>query len=189
MAKKRTSTANKRKAAASEQRQAEVVRRWLTGDSLRTIGDDLGISQVTVMRDLNRARETWKEETAKSYDELLPEKLAQLEAIRAAAWEGWKRSLKVTKRKTKTNTTHSEGFSETESTTRELSTGDPRFLAQLEKCLRLECQLRGMLDKDASGGQGTSAEVVEIVINTKAEHEEFKALSMEEFRKRTGKAG
>jgi transposase-like protein len=184
-----TDQSNQRDQAASDERQEEVVRRYLTGSSMREVARQMGISVMTVARDLQRARETWKTETAKTYDELLPEKLAQLEAIRSAAWEGWKRSLKAAKRHTKTTTTHTDGFSDSTSDMTERSTGDPRYLVQLERCLRLECQLRGMLDKDAGSSGETVSEVVEIVITTREEHEEFKSLSMEEFRKRAGKVG
>lgn len=189
MAKKRTTTqANKRAKAASDARQADVVRMYLTGSTIADIVRETGFAYRTIMRDMERARQTWKEETGKVYDELLPEKLAQLDAIRAQAWIGWKKSLRADVRKTKSVTNNSDGGSDTNTVSRSKANGDPRFLAQLEKCLRLECQLRGLLDSDLDTQKGSSAQVVEIVIASKEEHEEFKILSMESLRKQTGAA-
>ena len=177
---------NKRGLAISEKRQEEVVRQYLTGSTMREVSRQIGVSVVTIAKDLERARKAWKENVARSYDELLPEKIAQLDTIRAAAWVGWKRSLKNTKRNSNTKTTTLEGVIDSETIATETSSGDPRFLAQLERCLRLECELRGMLDQKKDTGE-VHSEVVEVVITTREEHDEFKSLSMEQFKIRIGK--
>lgn len=178
MAKKRstkrsTAQQNKRDLAASEQRQAEIIRLYLSGAKIADIAKEVGISERTVMRDINRAREQWKEHAARNYDELLPEKLMQLEEIRHAAWQGWVDSRK--------------DFSETTVSDKGIATktrgqaGNAAFLGQLEKILRLECQLRGML-KDESESTNVPT-IVEVVIKSREEHEEFKTLNLEQYRK------
>lgn len=184
-----TSEQNKRLLAVSEKRQDEVVRLYLTGSTLRGVARELGVSVTTVIRDMDRARKEWKLETAKTYDQLLPEKLAQLDAIRSAAWEGWKRSLRIEKVVSKEAGENANGSFSKLGKRQKHQAGDPRFLSQLEKCLRLECQLRGLLDADAGKTSDTMIEVVEVIIESPEQHKEFKTLSFEQYRKAAEKVG
>lgn len=184
-----SSTQNLKELAASEERQEEVARRYLTGSSMRRISQQMGISLSTVARDLQRTREAWQERNARTYEELLPEKLAALDVIRAQAWIGWKRSLRDERSETDETGTNGHGPFSKQRKRRKGQSGNPNYLSRLESCLRLECELRGMLNKDTGGNVNVAADVVEIVITTRAEHEEFKTLSMDEFRKLSGKVG
>ena len=144
----------------------------MQGERIAAIALQVGISPRTVARDIERARATWKETTQRKYDELLPEKLAQLEEIRAESWAAWRKS-----REPKQRITRSEQHGET--TTVEQQVGDPRFLSQLERVLRLECELRGMLDDKQA--ETKPAEIVEVVIESRLQHEQFKALTMQQL--------
>lgn len=162
---------------------------FMSGSSMRAIGREVGVSVTTVFHDLDRARQKWKEETAKSYADHLPIKLAELDAIRAAAWDGWKRSLldEVTKKREAGET--DKGANSKRSTQRRGQSGNPIFLARLESCLRLECRLLGLLDGDIHI-ENINMEVVEVVIQSKEQHEEFKkTLSFAAFQKQMGKTG
>ena len=181
---------NRRTRAASEARQAEVVRLYLTGHRIATIVRELGVSTRTVMRDLERARKTWKEQIGRTYDDLLPEYLERLQTLWQANWDGWRRSLQDTHTRSKSDTTGEKGSYETKTTTKSKSSGNPRYLSQLERILRTECELLGLLDKDGNTGNQDAPQVQEIVISSHAEYEEFKqTVSMEEFKKQAGKVG
>lgn len=179
MSKRATTQQNTRARVASEARRTEIVRLYLAGEKLDVIAEQVGISKRTVIRDINRARKVWKEETARNYDELLPEKLTQLDEIRRAAWEGWKES-----RKDATEVTISEEHGKTVKTKGQ--SGNPSYLNQLAQILRLECQLRGILDTD--GDSMNIPSIVEVVITSKQEHEEFKSLNFEQYKNRLEKS-
>lgn len=168
-----TKQRNRRAITASEQRQAETITLYLGGAKIDEIAEKQNVSERTVMRDINRARKKWKEHTARNYDELLPEKLIQLEEIRAAAWAGWHQSREDVEEVT---------VSEKNGITKKArgQSGNPAFLAQLAKVLQLECQLRGILENENEST--TIPTIVEVVINTKSEHEEFKTLSFDDYK-------
>lgn len=182
---------NRRTGTASESRQAEVVRRYLTGERIAEIARSLGVSHRTIMRDIERARKTWREETKKSYDELLPEKLAELNEIRKANWAGWKRSLEDARSRSRKVRNTPDGITVENAKKREQKVGDPKFLGQLERILRTECELRGLLDKSDGKENGDAPQVQEVVITSQEEYQQFQeTLSMEDFKKQMqGKAG
>jgi DNA-binding CsgD family transcriptional regulator len=170
----------------SEERQARVATMFLQGSSMRQIGREIGVSVHTVSKDLMRARKEWKSEAAKTYEERLPEKLAELNAIRAAAWEGWKRSLRPESIISKESNETKDGNFERRGRKRKTTAGDPRFLQRLESILRTECQILGMLDSDVTENNSVTVNAVEIVINNAKEKEQFeKIYSLEEFQKQT----
>ncbi|MFG0261016.1 MAG: hypothetical protein ACF788_01300 [Novipirellula sp. JB048] len=184
MAKKGVRATNLRKEVHCDERQSTVARLFLQGASLSEVARQLCISPSTASRDMMKAREAWKKETAKTYDELLPEKLAELDAIRAAAWEGWKRSIRPENTISNETSVGPDGETQRRGRKRKSTAGDDRFLARLESCLRLECQLRGLLDQDAGNTVSTVVNAVEIVINNAEEKEKFdKIYSLEEFQR------
>ena len=185
-----TTETNARQLTASQQRQARVVELYLTGKSLRTIAADVGVTVRTVLRDVSRAREEWKERAARTYAELLPDKLAELEQMRQAAWDGWMKSLRDSDSETD-STTVSSGKSNTNRSrtvakTKARQNGDPRFLALLEKFMRLECQLLGMLDADPVANQPAPV-FVEVVVESREDVEQFEALTIDGFRNAVNK--
>lgn len=178
MAKRSTAQQNTRAKVASESRRAEIVSLYLSGEKIDVIAERMGVHRRTVIRDINRARKIWKDDATRKYDELLPEKLTQLDEIRREAWEGWKES-----RKDATEVIISEEHGKTVKTKGQ--SGNPAFLNQLAQVLRLECQLRGILDTDVDSTNVPA--ILEVVIKTKAEHEELKTLNFEQYKDRLEK--
>lgn len=174
--------ANTLKADASAMRQAEVARRYLTGESMVAISKTMGVGIRTVYRDLERAREVWKANAEQEYGRKLPEKLAQLAAVRGAAWEGWKRSLRDERTRTHEEGTSSEGaYSKTRSQ-RKGQSGNPAFLVTIHNCLQTECKLMGLLESDAGSDSVDSPRVITVVVDSVEQRD--LVLSMSQFKEK-----
>lgn len=177
----RTDQTNRRKLAASEKRQDAVVSAYLTGTSLRQIAAEFGITVNTVVKDVGRAREEWRKKAGLSYEEHLPQKLAEIERMRKEAWNGWKRSLRNERRRSVTEYTNADGCGTSTTSTTARRDGDPRFLSLLEKYMRLECQLTGMLDGKPPERDNVPV-FVEVVVNNRDEVDEFETITVEQFK-------
>ena len=175
-----TTAAHKRARAASEVRQGEDFRRYCQRETITSIAKSVGISKNTVLRDVDRALSKCRERTKADVDEIKAEALAQNEALKEAAWLGWKRSLQTDRSRSNTEGGTDKGgfYSNTTRTAR--TTGDPRYLAQISKCLEFECKLLGVIDGDQDqGGSTTNVQFVEIVIGSRKEKDQL--LSLPEF--------
>jgi hypothetical protein len=161
---------------------------YLQGMTMRAIGHELGISVKTVFNDMERARQKWREVVARSYEEHLPAKLAELDAVRAAAWEGWKRSLEDDVTDHKEKGSNSQGSNSKRSKKRRRQSGNPAFLARVESATRMECKLLGLLDRDSGDGDTDAPKIVEVIITSREEHEEFNTISLENYQRRIGQA-
>lgn len=168
---------NRQKLIQSEERQAKVIRLYLQGNRVHRIAKAMGISDRTVLRDIDRARQAWKEKTGRTYDDLLPEKLAEIEHIKRAAWVGWRESLKDEEEVGES--TGPEGT--TVRRRRRGQSGNPAYLRTLAKLVETECQLTGLLDPKPS--QELAIPVVEVVVTTRQEKEEFETITTQQFRK------
>lgn len=175
--KKSTGETNRLKLIQSEARQAKVIRLYLQGNRVHRIAKVMGISDRTVLRDIDRARQAWKEKTGRTYDDLLPEKLAELEHIKRAAWVGWRESLKDEEETTET--AGPEGT--TVRRRRRGQSGNPAYLNTLCKLVETECQLLGLLDPKPS--QELAIPVVEVIVTTRQEKEEFETITTQQFRR------
>lgn len=172
-----TAEENRRKLIAAEKRQARVVSLYLQSARVHQIAKLMGISDRTVLRDIERARASWREVAGRVYDDLLPEKLAELDEIRRAAWKGWKRSLEDEEEITEE--TSAEG--KKSKTRRRGQSGNPAYLNTLEKILRTECELRGMLD--AKPAQEQVIPVVEVIVSNRDEKEQFETITTQQFKR------
>jgi transposase len=168
---------NRLKLIQSEARQAKVIRLYLQGNRVHRIAKMMGISDRTVLRDIDRARQAWKERTGRTYEDKLPEKLAEIEHIKRAAWVGWRKSLKDDEEVTET--TSPEGV--TVRRRRRGQSGNAAYLNTLAKLVETECQLTGLLDPKPS--QEQTIPVVEVVVTTRQEKQEFETLTTSQFKK------
>ncbi|MGV3485953.1 MAG: ECF-type sigma factor [Planctomycetaceae bacterium] len=173
--------------AEAQERMARVASLYLGGKSMREVARIMDLSVMTIARDLARAREEWKTRAADTYGDTLPVALARCQFIWNQAYLGWEASLKhSTSQDTETGESAKGPYTKKRKG-RKSQAGNPVFLARMESALRLDCQLRGLLDDQASKTNDEAAEVVEVVITTREENEEFKTLSLEEFKRRTAK--
>ena len=172
-----TAETNRLKLAMSEARQSRVVRLYFQGMRVHPIAKRLKISDRTVLRDIDRARHTWRESASQTYDDLLPEKLAEIDELKRAAWTGWRRSLEDEEEITEQ--TGADGI--TVRRRRRGQSGNPAYIRSLTKLVETECQLRGMLDPKP--GNELVIPVVEVVVTSREEKEEFETITTQQFRK------
>lgn len=125
-----------------EQRQRQVAELTLKGHTQSEIAERLGVAQPTVSNDLKAIRAAWRQATSRDFEATFSEQLEMLTLIQREAWEAWERS------KGPGHTAVIQGAAEGEpSKTRQTikrQTGDPRFLAQLQKCLAASRALLGL---------------------------------------------
>lgn len=147
----------RRSPAHVEARRAQVARLYLKGQSLREIAVRFDVSHVSVFNDLEAIRASWKATRETALDQWTAEQLAKLDAVEAAAWEGWDASRRDTV--TKLDETTGEppmligagpvivfgGELKTKTSERRQSNaGDPTFLAVVERCIERRCKLLGI---------------------------------------------
>jgi hypothetical protein len=96
-----------------------VAKLYVRGLTQQRIADHLNVTQQTVCRDLKIIRREWRRVMAEEYATLAAEQLPRIDAIEAAAWDGWERSR------------------------RDGGAGDPRFLKAALSCVERRCKLIG----------------------------------------------
>lgn len=137
-------------------RRAKVARLVLAGITNQfEIAERLGLEkfsgQRTVSRDLAAVREAWKAAAVQALDEAKGRELAKLEAIEAEYWAAWERS-KAPRESTRTRRrAGGERTTDEAEVRKEQRDGNPRFLMGAERCVRLRCQILGILEPEGSG--------------------------------------
>ena len=146
-------------------RAMEVMHRYVHGEPLASIAKALSIAPRTAAKDLEKAKQYWRERSRTSYEEELLLKLAQIADLVHEARAAWQRSCEPT-----------------DANPDAKSPGDPRLLAELRKLLEFEAKLRGMLT-DRAGQQDPQnqpvPQFVEVIVNNREE-----ALQFSELKKR-----
>ena len=178
-----TAETNRRNLIKSEARQSRVVRLYFQGMRVHQIAKRMEVSDSTVLRDIERVREEWKANAGRTYDELLPEKLAEIQEVKAAAWTGWRKSLEDDVEVTEES---SDAHGSRTKQRRRGSSGDSSYLRTLTRLIATECQLRGMLDQKPA--QEIVIPVVEVVVTNREEKNQFETLTTEQFRRLTEKS-
>lgn len=111
---------------------------YLEGKSQRTIAAEVGISQSTVCRDLEKLRQEWREKANIDFDQAVAEQLAKIDHLEATYWDAWERSLKPMVR---TATDEATGKEQRVETSRD---GDPRYMEGVMNCIRERSKLLGL---------------------------------------------
>lgn len=73
-------------------RRAMVADFLLKGHTHQSIADRVGVSRSQVTKDVGTIRRGWVDTAILNYDQHLAQELRRLDAVAAAAWEGWKAS-------------------------------------------------------------------------------------------------
>lgn len=131
------------------------------GMSARRIAKEFGLSASSVRRDIKALRAEWKRERLQDHDAWVARQLAELSMTQRAAWDGWQRSLQPTSKRSmrskgvtkKPDQQHGGKVQvsagdvlQFEQLSREESTsGDPRFLEIVERCITSRSKLLGLL--------------------------------------------
>jgi IS30 family transposase len=123
-----------------EQRQRIVMERYLAGNSMRKIAEELNVAVGTVWNDVNAIRKHWREQSVDEYDLWKDRELERIDKLEMAAWQGWNRS---TQDAVKITEEHSPDGSKNSMTTQGQA-GDAAFLAILARCIEQRCKILGL---------------------------------------------
>jgi hypothetical protein len=78
--------------ARIDDRRAKVAALYLAGKSQQAIAGVVGVSQMTVSKDIAHLRAQWRAAACDDFGAKQAEELAKLASLERAAWEGWIRS-------------------------------------------------------------------------------------------------
>ena len=136
-------------------RRQEVATRYLRGEYQSAIAQVLGVTQAQISFDLKALREIWLASTLRDFDALKAEQLAKIDQVELAAWGAWERSqqpreVSITEQTEGGEVVGMDGTSQPKRPTRKASmrregqSGDPRFLAVIQKCIDQRCMILGL---------------------------------------------
>lgn len=139
----------------SAKRRADVIGRYLKGERVEDIADDLAIPKRTAWNDISTLLEEYKHHAAKDAEAHVGEELAKLAKIEIEAWEQWEKSKTKGKESAVNKTTVKVGRSAKTITERETEkfidrVGDPRFLQILLSCHEKRAQMLGLREHMAT---------------------------------------
>jgi hypothetical protein len=103
----------------------------------------VGVVPGQITNDIQMTRKKWLSENMEMMTEQKARELAKLDLLEAEAWDAWQNSKKPTKKK---YIEHYRKKLTLEKETETTTAGDPRFLSQVENCIKGRCQLLGLTD-------------------------------------------
>jgi hypothetical protein len=132
----------------------ELINRWyLAGKSLRTIAADLSaqrpytVNHKTIWNDLEELRRRWRENTVLALDEHRAKELARLDTLEAEYWRAWEESRQPRKISRSKLSKRASGQVSESSLTDEQRTGNPAYLAGVERCIAQRIKLLGIAEE------------------------------------------
>lgn len=178
-----------RKQADERMKRSErVADMYLRGKSLSEIAKETSKDRRTVQRDLELARQCWRERAAATYEAHLAEQIAKIDATENAAWDAFERSQAEYQETQVTTGETKDGPIATTKNTRRRRDGSAAYLAVIAGLIKQRCELLGLLDKTARESIADEEDVVSIVIESREEANELKSLSFDEYKKRLASA-
>ncbi|MDF5717802.1 MAG: helix-turn-helix domain-containing protein [Rhizonema sp. NSF051] len=127
-----------------EKRKADVVKRYLEGETQAQIAQSLGLTQPQISNYIQEARKEWRAEYSRDSAEVFDQQLAALMHTKREFWLAWNESKTIIE-----STSHKKGFRgdieiDETTVTREKSLGNPAYLNGVVKCILKELDLRGI---------------------------------------------
>jgi hypothetical protein len=137
---------------AKLERRKQIAERYLRLDRQWEIARAFGISQATVSRELNSLREEWTAAADVAIGQVVARELAKIELLEAMYWTAWERSCEQraidTVKQIKNSDAHgTKGKATRDEASKRLESrdGDPRYLAGIERCIRLRAEIVGII--------------------------------------------
>jgi hypothetical protein len=124
--------------------RAEVARLYLQRWTQAEIGAKLGLSRQQVGYDLGAVRLEWLESSVMDFNARKAEELARIDRLERECWDAWEASKKGKETTTSEQTTGGRGERVKAAIRKVEQTGDPRFLAGVERCIDQRCKLLGL---------------------------------------------
>jgi hypothetical protein len=131
------------------QRQEQVAKLYAQGYTQTQLAVLTGTSQSTIQRDIEAIEQRWQQDALQHHSARKNRLLAELVLARAAAWEGWQRSLEL--RETTVTEAVEGGPGATRRTARvrkEAQGGGCTFLSEIGQSILDEAKMRGLMPPD-----------------------------------------
>ena len=107
----------------------------------------VGVTPAQITNDIQQTRKRWLSENLQMMTEQKAQELAKLDLLEAEAWDAWQNSKKPTIKKSHgKGRLKAKGKGAWEKVEEITSSGDPRFLSQVENCIKGRCLLLGLTD-------------------------------------------
>jgi hypothetical protein len=128
-----------------ESRRTRVAALFLQGVKRQgELAQRLGVDRSTVSRDLKVLNARWKEAAVRDLDAAKGQELERLDLLESEYWQAWEKSKQAHEVATTEQTTGGAGERVKEALRSEEQTGDPRYLAGVERCIEQRCKLLGL---------------------------------------------
>lgn len=167
-------------------KQEEIAKLYVRGMTQYAIAEKLGTTRDSVNAAIMAIRKRWRESTIASFDEKVSQQLAKYDAVEAAAWEGWERSLRNDVTKSIEKIDGDDGTTTKKKKQESEQAGNPAFLAVINKTIESRCRLLGLLDRkpEDEAVMTTGCSVVSIVVNSREEADGLRTLTVDQYQQK-----
>ncbi len=162
--------------------RAETARLYLQGWTQAEIAVKLGLSRPQISYDMEAVRREWVQSAVMDFNAKKAEELAKIDRLEREYWDAWQASLKTLETTTTEQTTDGAGESgRVKAALRKAEqTGDPRYLAGVERCIEARCKLLGLNAPQKTQLTGPGGGPVNMDINVRGlSHEQLLAIIAE----------
>lgn len=114
---------------------------YLRGRTQSEIAEEFGLTQQTIARDLATVQARWREAALFDVDEAKRRELLKLDELERRYWQAFEDSCRMERR---TQAQRVAGVGTLSLVEEKTSSGDPRFLQGIERCIDRRCKLLGL---------------------------------------------
>lgn len=171
---------NKREPGQHVRDLSRTAEMYLQGKTQLEIAKELGLTQAQICYDLKKIRREWQQSQLSNFDQKVNLELSKLDELEAEAWLSWEKSKEgktTTSRKKRVGGGGGKDSGEV-CETKEVSTGDPRFLDVVARCINKRCDILGINAPkkiEATGKDGAPLGAGLFVLPATLNEEEIKA--------------
>jgi hypothetical protein len=148
----------------------EIARLYLQRWTQAEIGQKLGLSRQQVGYDLGALRQEWLQSSLLDFTARKAEELARIDRLEREYWDAWDASKRERETSTTEQTRDDDGQRVKAAIRKVGQTGDPRYLAGVERCIEQRAKILGLnaptetrlTGKDGQAVAGT-ADVVKLL--------------------------
>jgi hypothetical protein len=124
--------------------RAEVARLYLKRWTQAEIAAKLGLSRQQIGYDLEGVRQEWLQSSLMDFNARKAEELARIDQLEREYLDAWEASKKEKETTTSEQSTGGDGEKVKAAIRKIEQTGDPRYLAGVERCIERRCKIVGM---------------------------------------------
>lgn len=154
--------------------------------TVRQIAKKLELPPTLIDLAVTKIHRLWIKEIGKEYSDLIAGEMQKLDAIEAAAWHGWHRSLQDEVSVETTTAAGEDGPVVEQKKKVKGQSGNPNFLRILDDCIEKRAKLLSLYKKPEDEESSKLPKIVEVLVTSYEERVEFdKTMGFEDFKKLT----